>query len=139
LNTSKENETRHQYNSSDDETTSTDTSPSHHHGRKASSSSFGSISENEEVEEIKKPNSFLLIPPPYLKPQKTNNKGEINSNKTSDSEPLEKHIDSSGMKPTTSVETKGYAQMWGGAWRVPSTLPDYDDFIARLKSFTGRS
>lgn len=142
LNTSKQNETKHQYSSSDDETTSTDTSPSHHHGRKASSSSFGSISENEEVEEIKKPNSFLLIPPPYLKPQKTNNKGEINSNKTSDSEPLEKNIDSSGMKPTTSVETsssKGYAQMWGGAWRVPSTLPDYDDFIARLKAFTGRS
>jgi hypothetical protein len=49
------------------------------------------------------------------------------------------------MKPTISLETlsstttKGNAQMWGGGWRMPSTLPDYDDFIARFKAFTGRS
>ncbi|KAK2432551.1 Regulator of Vps4 activity in the MVB pathway protein [Trifolium repens] len=151
---SKENEARHQ-NSSDDETTSTDTdtdtSSSHHHGRKASSSSFGSISEDdhEQVKEIKKPNSFWHIPPPYIKQQKTNNKGgesNNNSNKTTDSEAIQKNIDSSGgMKPTISLETssstttKGYAQMWGGGWRMPSTLPDYDDFIARFKAFTGRS
>ncbi|WJX42862.1 hypothetical protein P8452_30043 [Trifolium repens] len=149
---SKENEARHQ-NSSDDETTSTDTdtdtSSSHHHGRKASSSSFGSISEDdhEQVKEIKKPNSFWHIPPPYIKQQKTNNKGgesNNNLNKTTDSEAIQKNIDSSGgMKPTISLETssstttKGNA--WGGGWRMPSTLPDYDDFIARFKAFTGRS
>ncbi|GAU13843.1 hypothetical protein TSUD_261700, partial [Trifolium subterraneum] len=75
-----ENEARRR-NNSDDETTSTDTdtdtSSSHYHGRKGSSSSFGSISEDddEQVKEIKKPNSFWHIPPPYIKQQKTNNKG----------------------------------------------------------------
>ncbi|PNX95450.1 hypothetical protein L195_g018642, partial [Trifolium pratense] len=143
---SKENEARHQ-NSSDDETTSTDTdtdrSSSHYHGRKASSSSFGSISEDddddEQVKEIKKPNSFWHIPPPYIKQQKTNNKGSESNgpNKTTDSQEKQKDIDSSEMKPTISVETtsssKGNARMWGGGWH------DYDDFIARFKAFTGRS
>ncbi|XP_058728980.1 uncharacterized protein LOC131601223 [Vicia villosa] len=143
FNTLKENKARAQY-SSDDETTSTDTSSSpHHHGRKDSSSSFGSVSEDDHEqkqrveEEIKKPRSFLLIPPPYQLKQNTNN----NSNKTIDSEALdEKNVDSSEMKPTTSVDTtlspKGNVPMWSDAWRVP---PDYDEFIARFKALTGRS
>ncbi|XP_012573059.1 uncharacterized protein [Cicer arietinum] len=134
----------HQYSSDyDDDETSTDTSS--HHGRKDSSSSFGSISEDDHqkvAQEIKKPNSFLLIPPPYLKQNANNNKSEINSNKTTNLETLQK-TDSSGMKPSTSDDTisssQGLAQIPGGAWRVPTTLPDYDDLIARLKAFTGRS
>ncbi|KAI5392646.1 uncharacterized protein LOC127101643 [Lathyrus oleraceus] len=138
---SKENEASHQY-SSDDETTSTDTSSTHHHGRKSSSSSFGSVSEDDEqkVEEgIKKPRSFLLIPPPYQIKQKTNS----NSNKIMDSEVLERNAVSSEMKTATSVDitssSKGNAQRWSDAWRVPSTVPDYDEFIARFKALTGRS
>lgn len=78
----------------------------------------------------------MLIPPPYQVKQNTNN----NSNKTIDSEVLEKNVDSSEMKATTSVDitssSKGNVPMWSGARRVPS---DYDEFIARFKALTGRS
>ena len=69
---------KHQ-SSSDDDEASTDMSSLD--GRKASSSSLGSISEDEI--EVKKPSSYWLVPPPYLK-QRTN-KGETNSKKTTDS------------------------------------------------------
>ncbi|KAK7349176.1 hypothetical protein VNO77_06334 [Canavalia gladiata] len=68
------------HQSSSDDETSTDMSS--HDGSKSSSSSLGSVSEDEI--ETKKPISYRLIPPPYLK--QNTNKDESNSRKTTDSE-----------------------------------------------------
>lgn len=150
---------RNQYSSEDE--SSTDTSSIHN--RKGSYSSFGSVSEDEV--ETKKPNSFWHIPPPYLKQK--NNKGESNLKKTTDSEtyPSQQQLEydtgqnrrrrtshvrgtSLPTLPTTLEETssKKYTrtssldpQMRSGVWPVHPSLPDYDDFVARLKALTGRS
>ncbi|KAK7294185.1 hypothetical protein RJT34_17070 [Clitoria ternatea] len=71
------------HQSSSDDETSTDTSS--HDGRKGGSSSLGSVSEDDEVE-IKRPISYWLIPPPYLK--QNTYKGESNIKKTTDSETI---------------------------------------------------
>ncbi|TKY64500.1 IST protein [Spatholobus suberectus] len=132
----------------------------------SSSSSLGSVSEDEV--ETKRPISYRLIPPPYLK-QKTN-KGESNSKKTTDSD--DATVDSGGNKsgkeydtgqnrkratshvrgkslpsePATSVETsKGHTRaissesgVRGGAWHVHPNLPDYDELRARLLALRQR-
>ncbi|KAK7389544.1 hypothetical protein VNO78_24684 [Psophocarpus tetragonolobus] len=79
------------HQSGSDDESSTDLSS--HDGRKGgSSSSFGSISEDEV--ETKRPISYWVVPPPYLK-QKTNT-DESNSKKTTRSEAAA--LDSVGMK-----------------------------------------
>ncbi|RDX70419.1 IST1-like protein, partial [Mucuna pruriens] len=119
--------------SSDDET-----STSQDDGKGSSSSSLGSISEDEV--ETKRPISYRLIPPPYLKAK--TNKGESNSKKKTthcdaatldsgkehDTEQNRRHVRGKSLpsEPTTDVEaSKGHTRtisletgMHGGAWRT---------------------
>ncbi|CAL0325987.1 unnamed protein product [Lupinus luteus] len=149
-------ETWNQQSSSEDEA-STDMSSMD--DRKSSSISLGSTSDDEV--EIKKPSSYWLIPPPYLK-QNTTNEGRTKSGKEKNDPSQQPEYDtgqnrkgkrsyvrgtSLPTEPTNAVETSTWharkmsldQELKVGRGRLHPNLPeDYDDLAARVAALRGR-
>ncbi|KAE9584599.1 putative vacuolar protein sorting-associated protein Ist1 [Lupinus albus] len=145
-----------QHSSSEDEA-STDMSSMD--GKKSSSISLGSTSDDEV--EIKRPSSYWLIPPPYLKQNTTNEGGTISDKEKNDPSQQPEYDTGQNRKgkrsyirgtslptePTNAVETSTWharkmsldQELKVGRGRVHPNLPeDYDDLAARVAALRGR-
>ncbi|KAK7255354.1 hypothetical protein RIF29_28763 [Crotalaria pallida] len=143
------------YQSSSEDEASTDMSTED--GRKSSSISLGSTSEDDDEVEIKRPSSFWIVPPPYLKQKAKKGKEkaypfeqpeyDTEQNRKGTRTSSHKRAASLPTELTNAMETsKGHARTMSldqvtqiGGGRVHPNLPlDYDDFLARLSTLRGR-